>query len=334
MKKPGGRGELSPGEILGISGSFWKSLTLHAAVRLEIFTLIGEESLTASEIGAKSKGNERGVTMLLNALAGMGLLAKEEGRFRNTPAGKAFLTKDSPRYVGFMVRHHANLVDSWSRLDEAVRSGLPVRSRAAESESSLEDFLLGMHSNSMGFAPRATREIDLQGRRRLLDLGGGPGTWSIQFALANPALQATVFDLPPSRPFAEKTIASFGVSDRVRFHPGDFIADDLPCCYDVAWLSHILHGEGPETCREIIAKAVGALEPGGLIMIHEFILDEDETHPPFASLFSLNMLTGTESGRSYTKGELAEMLTAAGVKKIHLLPLQGPTESRILAGQT
>lgn len=321
-----------PGEILGVSGAFWKSLALHAAVRLELFTAIGDKSLTGGEVAEKVAGDERGVTTLLNALSGMGLLRKDEGRFRNTSSGALFLVKGSPRYVGYMIRHHANLVNSWGRLDEAVRTGLPVRNRAAEPDGSLEDFLLGMHNNSMGFAPRAAREIPLGGRRKLLDLGGGPGTWSIQFALANPELRATVFDLPSTRPYAEQTINRFGVSERVAFHPGDFTADELPCCYDVAWLSHILHGEGPDTCREIVARAVAALEPGGLIMIHDFILEEDGATPPFPALFSLNMLTGTDGGRSYTKDELGGMLAAAGVAEVKLLPLLGPAESRIMAG--
>lgn len=321
-----------PGEILGVSGAFWKSLALHAAVRLELFTAIGSKSLTGGEVAEEIAGDERGVTTLLNALAGMELLEKEEDRFRNTSPGALFLVKGSPRYVGYMIRHHANLVDSWGRLDEAVRTGRPVRNRAAEPDGSLEDFLLGMHNNSMGFAPRAAREIPLGGRRKLLDLGGGPGTWAIQFALANPELRATVFDLPSTRPYAEQTINRFDVSERVTFHPGDFTADELPCCYDVAWLSHILHGEGPDTCREIVARAVAALEPGGLIMIHDFILEEDGATPPFPALFSLNMLTGTDGGRSYTKDELREMLAAAGVTEVKLLPFLGPAESRIMAG--
>lgn len=322
----------NPGEILGISGAFWKSLALHAAVRLGLFTVIGDGDLTGREVSREIGGDERGVTALLNALAGMGLLKKEAGRFGNTSAGTLFLVETSSRYVGYMIRHHANLVDSWSRLDKAVRTGRPVRNRAAEPAGGLEDFLLGMHNNSMGFAPRAVRDIPLGGRRKLLDLGGGPGTWAIQFALANPELRATVFDLPSTRPYAEETIHRFGVSERVSFHAGDFTADDLPCCYDIAWLSHILHGEDPHTGREIVAKAVAALEPGGLIMIHDFILEQDGSSPPFAALFSLNMLTGTDGGRSYTKNELEEMLAAAGVTEVKLLPFQGPTESRIMTG--
>lgn len=324
---------MNPGEILGLSGAYWRSLALHAGVKLDLFSVIGEERLAGDEIAGRIGSDKRGVTTLLNALAALGLLEKEGGRFGNTPAGKAFLVQESPRYVGSMIRHHANLVDSWSRLDEAARTGAPVRSRASESGgTSHEDFIMGMHSNSMGMAPRVAGEIDLGGRRKLLDLGGGPGTWAVHFVLANPRLTATVFDLPATRPFAEQTIARFGVSDHVTFHDGDFNEDELPCCYDVAWLSHILHGEGPESSRKIIEKTVGALEAGGLILVHEFILDEDKAGPLFPALFSLNMLSGTPAGRSYSQSELEEMLAAAGVGNLQILPFRGPTESRIISG--
>ncbi len=322
-----------PGEILGLSGAYWRSLALHAAVRLDLFSLLGVESLTGKEAARRLGGDERGLTTLLNALAAMGLLLKAGEKFSNSSSSHDFLRKGSPRYVGFMIRHHANLVPSWSRLHEAVLSGSPVRGRSGDAgEEALESFLMGMHNSAMGYAPRAVREIDLGGRSRLLDLGGGPGTWSIQFALRHPGLKATVFDLPPSRPYAERTISAFGLSDRVRFHGGDFLEDALPPGFDAAWLSHILHGEGPRDCRRILRSAVSSLDPGGLLMVHEFLLDDDMAGPLFPALFSLNMLTGTAEGRSYTRGQLEEMMAGAGVRDITLLPFRGPTDSRVLAG--
>jgi hypothetical protein len=322
-----------PGEILGISGAYWKSLTLHAGVRLDLFTVIGDERRGGAEIARQVGGDERGVTTLLDALAALGLLEKTPDGYANTPAARTYLVTGSPSYIGFMVRHHANLVPSWNRLHEAARAGGPVRSRSSHGDTDeLEDFLMGMHGNSLGVAKRAAREIDLGGRSRLLDLGGGPGTWAVQFALANPGLRATIFDLPTTRPFAERVVVAAGVADRVSFQGGDFTADDIGGCFDVAWLSHILHSEGPETCRDVIGRAVKALEPGGMILVHEFILDDDRTTPVFPALFSLNMLAGTAEGRSYSVSELTGMLAAAGVGDVRLLPFTGPTDSRILAG--
>src|SRR5512134_442609 len=216
----------NPGEILGISGAYWKSLALHAGVRLDLFTIIGDARVAGAAIARLVGGDERGVTTLLDALAALGLLDKTEAGYANSPAARAYLVQGSPTYIGFMVRHHANLVPSWHRLHEAALAGGPVRDRCSHGgEAELEDFLMGMHGNSLGVAARAAREIDLSGRRALLDLGGGPGTWTVQFALANPGLRATVFDLPTTQPFAERVVGAAGLADRISFRGGDYIED-------------------------------------------------------------------------------------------------------------
>jgi len=165
----------------------------------------------------------------------------------------------------------------------------------------------------MTVAPELTKTIDLTGRRRFLDVGGGPGTYAIYFCLNNPQLHGTIYDLPTTRPFAEKTVAKFGLTGRVDFMDGDYLAEDIAGAYDVAWLSQILHGENPEACQMIVDKTVAALEPGGLIMVHEFILNNTMDGPLFPALFSLNMLLGTDGGQAYSEAQLMEMLGNAGV---------------------
>jgi SAM-dependent methyltransferase len=230
-----------------------------------------------------------------------------------------------------MILHHHHLAPSWSQLDQAVRAGGPVRGRASFGDPEVrEAFLMGMFNNAMLLAPSVVGAVDLAGRRRLLDLGGGPGTYAIHFCQANPELRATVFDLPTTRPFAERTIARFALAHRIEFADGDHHNDPLPSGFDAAWLSHVLHGERPETAARIVAKAAKALTPGGLLLVHDFILDDTGDGPLYPALFSLNMLLGTEGGQSYTDGEIRRMLAAAGGRDIRRLAFRGPTESGIL----
>lgn len=328
-----GKQAWTPGQILELSGYYWKTCTLHAGVKLGVFTAIGTGSAAPAELAGRLQADERALTMLLNALAALQLLSKERDRFSNTPASLAFLSKDSPRYLGFMVMHHHHLVESWSQLDQAVQTGRPVRGRISfEDEAKRESFLMGMFNNAMQIAPGLAKTINLAGRRHLLDLGGGPGTYAIHFCLNHPQLLGTVYDLATTRPFAEKTIAGFGLSNRVGFQAGDYVTEAIPGTYDVAWLSHILHGENPVDCRGIVQKTVAALEPGGLIMVHEFILDNTLDGPLFAALFSLNMLLGTDGGQAYSEAQLTEMLADAGVRKIERLPFRGPNDSGIIMG--
>ncbi len=323
----------NPGKLLEVSGAYWQTCTLHAAVKLDLFTELGGLSLDARQVAEGKELDPRAAAMLLDALAAMGLLIKSDKKYANTPASLTFLSKDASDYVGHMILHHHHLVESWSRLDESVKSGKPVRTRTSFSDGERrESFLMGMYNNAMLLAPQIVPQIDLSGRRHLLDMGGGPGTYAIHFCRHNPGLTATVFDLPTTRPFAEKTIASFGLEDRIDFQPGSYIEEPVPGAYDAAWLSHILHGEGPRTCRMLIEKAAAALKPGGLIMIHEFILDDTRDRPLFPALFSLNMLLGTDSGQAYSRGEIRKMLEDAGISDIQRHPFRGPTDSGIIFG--
>ena len=327
------REEWNPGQLLQLSGQYWPTCTLHAAVKLGVFSAIGNEQITSGDIAQKLNGDKKGVTRLLDALAAMNLLEKAGDKYSNTQESRSFLSKDSPEYLGHMIMHHHHLVDSWSRLDEAVKAGTPVRARASySSDEWRESFLMGMFNLAMMLAPRLVTEIGLSNRRHLLDLGGGPGTYAIHFCLNNPQLKATVYDLPATRPFAEKTIEKFDLTGRIDFMPGNYLEEGIEGTYDVAWLSHILHGEGPEECQRIIEKVVSALEPGGMIIVHDFVLENTMDGPLFPALFSLNMLLGTPDGQAYSEKQITDMLARAGVKEIHRLSFHGPNDSGIITG--
>jgi len=324
-----------PGTLLALSGAYWKTCTLHAGVKLDIFTCIGPDTLTAKQVTQRRHLDLRGTTMLLDALAAMDLLTKTTSGYANTPAANRFLSKDSDQYIGYMILHHHHLADSWVRMDQAVTRGGPIRDRSSvSSDQWREAFLMGMFNNAMAMAPDVARSVELSGCTRLLDMGGGPGTYAIHFCRANPDLTAVVFDLPTTRPFAEKTIEQFGLSNRIRFAAGDYTIRDIPLtqAFDAAWLSHVLHGEGPDKAADIVAHAAKTLLPGGQLLIHDFILNDTRDRPEFAALFSLNMFLGTESGQSYTESEIRKMMTAAGLTDIVRLDYTGPTQSGILKG--
>ncbi|MBW2594115.1 MAG: SAM-dependent methyltransferase, partial [Deltaproteobacteria bacterium] len=165
---------LNPGRLLQLSGSYWETCTLHAGVKLDLFTVLGEKKRTCQDIADRINADPRALSMLLNALTAMGLLLKKGDTWANTTQATLFLRKDMPRYIGFMILHHQNLVESWSRLDQAVKTGSPVREQIPNhSEESRENFLMGMFTMAMGLAPGMVPKIDLAGRRHLLDLGGG-----------------------------------------------------------------------------------------------------------------------------------------------------------------
>lgn len=324
----------NPAELLQLSGGYWSTCALHAGVKLDVFTPLAGHPCTARALAGTLHADPRGVAMLLNALAALGLLDKSGETFTATAFSSQYLARTSPEYLGHILMHHHHLMPGWTQLSEAVKSGGVSRRPVSrtDNEAVRESFEMGMFNLAMLLAPRIVPRIGLGGRRRLLDLGGGPGTYAIHFCMHNPGLEAVVFDLPSTRIFAEQTIARFNLADRISFQEGDFIEGEITGKFDVVWLSHVLHAEGPEGCAVILEKAVAALNPGGMVLVQEFILDETCDGPLFPALFSLNMLLGTPSGQSYSQLQLMEMLAAAGIADAGRIPLELPNGAGIIAG--
>ncbi|SNB45663.1 methyltransferase [Geobacter sp. DSM 9736] len=324
----------TPADLLQLSGSYWSACALHAGVKLDVFTKLAGKRQTANELAILLACDPRGTAMLLDALTAMKLTEKEEGSYSASAFADRFLSRLSDEYLGHIILHHHHLMESWSRLDEGIRQGGPVRDRVSHNDDDIarESFLMGMFNLAMQLAPRIVSAVDLSGRRKLLDMGGGPGTYAIQFCLHNPTLEAVIFDLPTTRKFAEGTVSRFGLSNRITFQQGDFIEDEITGSYDVVWLSHVLHSEGPEGCAVLLGKTIGVLEPGALVLIQEFILDDAMDGPLFPALFSLNMLLNTPSGQAYSQGQLFRMLEAAGLVDVKRLPIDLPNGAGIISG--
>jgi hypothetical protein len=322
-------------ELLQLSGGYWAAGALHAGVKLDVFSALAAGPLPAARVAAARGIEARATGMLLDAIAALGLVVKEGSDYALTGFAATHLVRSAPDYLGHIIMHHHHLMESWAKLPAAVRNGGPVRGRVshAAEEEMRESFIMGMFNLASQLAPRIAAGIDLSGRRRLLDLGGGPGTYAVHFCLQNPQLAATVYDLPTSRDFAEGVVARYGLTGRVVFHAGDFDSDAVPGGFDIAWLSHILHAEGEDGCRTVLRKGVAALEPAGLLLVQEFILDDTKDGPLFPALFSLNMLLGTDGGRAYSEKELAEMMTVAGLKNVRRLPLDLPNGAGVMAGE-
>lgn len=321
--------------LLQLSGGSWGTCALHAAVQLDIFTALEDSQRTAAEVAELRGLNPRATGMLLDALAALALLEKDDDNYVATSFSATHLSKTSPGYLGHIIMHHHHLMAGWSRLDEAVRSGGPIRDRVAHGDDEIvrESFLMGMFNLASQLAPRIARNLELAGCARLLDLGGGPGTYAIHFCLAHPELSAVVYDLPTTRSFAEGTIARFNLSDRIGFTAGDYHIDPLPSGFDAAWLSHVLHADGPQACADLLSKAVAALNPGGCLMVQEFILNDAKDGPQFPALFSLNMLLGTETGQSYSESELIAMFKDAGLTDVRRLALDLPNGAGVIIGR-
>ena len=322
-----------PGQLLSTSSAYWRGCTLQSSVRLKVFSKLAHGPQSGQELAVAMASNEPATILLLDALAAMGLLHKDDENYQNSPESQKFLVHSSPSYMGHIILHHHHLLDGWAQLDQVIQTGEPVQKRSFGQEAERESFLMGMLNLAMQVAPHLAEQIDLSGKTRLLDLGGGPGTYAIHFCKANPLMKAVIFDRATTEPFARGTIAQFELSDRIDFAAGDFNTDPISGGpYDVAWLSQILHSNTLEECYGLIKKCVAVMKKGGMILIHDFILNDNKDGPEFPALFSLNMLLANNGGRSYSQEEIADMLSSAGVEQIKRHPFQAKNDSSVMYG--
>jgi predicted O-methyltransferase YrrM len=308
-------------QIMNMARGFQVAKMLMVAVDLGLFDFLTEPR-SAEETAAWLKADARAAGIFLNGLVGQGVLVKTGDSFRNSELASRYLVRGSENYRGAIVKHIEHTWKrGWQDLKETVLMGRPpsvdpekwVDARPQRDAAEVRAFIWGMHALARDMAPKVAARLELTGVRRLLDLGGGPATYAITFAQANPELRATVFDLPMPLEIARENIAKNSLTHRVDTLAGNFLKDDIGTGYDFIWVSQILHSHDEGQNQHIIGKAAGALNPGGTLAIQDFFLNSDGASPPGAALFGVHMLAVTPRGRAYNHAEVAAWMQAAGL---------------------
>jgi len=307
-------------QVLAIGRGFMEARILLSAAELDVFTHL-KRPLSARELAATLGGDPRAVTILLDALGALGLLRKSRERYRCPPTLYALLARDTADSVRPMLLHLTGLWQRWSELTALVLGDPQARARALAPRNGdrTRAFIEAMHVVGRELATQVVRVVKPTRARSLLDVGGGPGTYTAAFLRAVPGLRATLFDLPAVIEIARQRLRENGLLDRVRFVAGDFYTDELPAGHDVALLSAIIHQNSPQQNIDLFRKVWRALQPGGRLIIRDHILHPSRTNPRAAAVFAVNMLCGTAGGNVYTYREIRTALAAAGFVRVRLL---------------
>ena len=319
--------------VLAFTRSYQGACILMAAAEVDLFSVVTDKPLSAAEIAGKLGCDLRGVTILLDALAALEILSKRSTHYSAGPAIRRLLTAQGQGSVLAMVQHQANCLRRWMQLAKVVKTGKPaervpsIRGEAGDQAS----FITAMDNLAGPLAPVLVSQIGPLEFKHLLDIGGASGSYTIAFLQAYPDATATVFDLPHVIPMAEERIGRAGLSDRVQFAAGDFLADPLPKGADLAWISAIVHQNSREQNRRLFKAAAEALTPGGQVLIRDVVMEDSRTAPAMGALFAINMLVGTEGGGTFTFEELREDLEAAGLTGVAMVRRDSEMNSVICA---
>jgi ubiquinone/menaquinone biosynthesis C-methylase UbiE len=319
---------VNPTRLVEIASAYYESSVLFAASELGLFAKLAELGQADAPTIAESCGlNPRGTRLLLDACVAVELLIKDGDRYQNSPEAAAFLVPGSPADLSGAIRYNRDVYGAWGKLQDLVRTGKPVERpelHLGEDPERTRSFVLAMHGRAMGIGQAVVPLLDLSGRRALLDVGGGPGTYSILIARAFPQIQCTMLDLPEVVRIAGAIISGAGVGDRVRTLAGDYHTLPFPEGQDAIIFFGVLHQEDPTAIRELLGRAHRALALGGVIYVLDMMTDPSHTQPKFSALFALNMALTTSHGWVFSGDELKAWVLEAGFTAFSCRPLPPP----------
>ncbi len=324
-----------PSPIVRLSTAYWESQALLTANRLRVFDALADGARGADEVAAALQLDPRSTALLLRALVGLGFLAESSGRFENAPVAATFLVSRSPAFMGNVIEYSDRLYPTWGRLEDAVRSGkpaLPPETYLGDDPVRTRSFVLAMHQRALGIARALVGILDLQGRRTMLDVGGGPGTYSVLLTERFAGLSAEVIELPGVAAVARELVAAAGASGRVKLRDGDYHHADFGSGKDVVLMSGMFHRETPDACRCLIERAAACLDPGGLLAVSDVFTDPDGAHPTFAAMFGLNMMLTAPDGGVHADADVMRWMTDCGLRDARTIPLPPPMPHRVVLG--
>lgn len=301
-------------EVTSLASGFMPAQILLTAVGLDLFTHLGRNKMSAGELAQKLQVNSQALEKLCNALTALGFLEKENNAYANAAKYQIFLVKGEPYYVGDNLKHQIRLSQRWAKLHDVVRTGKPLpreKESGEQQKQHTREFTLAMANIGQLTASKVVEGLDLRGVKKMIDIGGGPGTYAIEFVRKNPEIQAVLFDLPAVTPIAGERLRRLNLADRISTKPGDYFSDDFGTDYDLAFLSNVIHSLGQEEMVRLFRKISSALKPNGNLIVKDFFMNENRTGPLFPAQFAINMLLNTENGNTYTFSELRHALQQA-----------------------
>ena len=260
------------------------------------------------------------------SLVNLNILQKEESTYYNTHNSSKYLIRNKSSYIGYVALYHKSRYNVWGNLEKSLKTGKPLAAASflAPDKNQINNYARAMSARAQLEVNSVLERIDLSNCKKLLDLGGAPGTFAVAFANKYPNLDITVFDLPDMMETTKEVTG--GLSERIHLVDGNFDTEPIGTNYCAIFMSQIIDSLGKKNVENLFVKVYSALKDGGSIIIRDYLLRENNTEPEIAMFRSLNVLLTTNAGRLYGINEFYEMLLKAGFKNILFKELPGPTD--------
>jgi phospholipid N-methyltransferase len=317
---------------------FMAARTLHVALELQLFTHLAARAQPLVQVAQTLGLAERAAGRLLYACAALGLVQATGGVFRNTPLTQKYLVESQPTYIGSYLHMFDTLsYHRWEQMGAALRHNGPVDDLShpyrylADDAEDAATFSAAQYAGSRSLGRALARRVDFTPFTYLLDLGGGSGAYTVEILRRYPHLRAILFDFPQVGRLAEAVMRQEGLTDRVQIVGGDYEHDVLPSGPDVVLWSGNLHASSPESCQRVLTRLHTLLPHGGMVLIHDYMLDDTRSGPLIPALLALHLTLVSESGQVYSGAELRDLLVQVGFEEVRIEPFLTGHSSLVLA---
>jgi hypothetical protein len=315
--------DVTPDLLFEIASGFMAAKHLFAANEIGLFTALADGSANLEELATATEVDPRRLRIVADAMVALGVLLRDGAEYRNGPEAAAFLSGRGPANLAPFLRFWDRLsYPTWTRFAEAVRTGQGQSTMHLPDE---EQKIFSEGVAAIQAAPaRALPEVyDFGQHRRVLDVGGGEGSWLVAILGQYPNLDATLFELPAAARVASEHFAAERLTKRTTVAEGDFFDDPLPAGHDVVLIANVLHLFSPERNLEILRRTRAAVERGAVLLIADFWTEANHIDPPFAALMAGEFLSITGEGDVYSRDEADGLLRASGFQTLEAKPLVG-----------
>ncbi|MEM7775273.1 MAG: methyltransferase [Pseudomonadota bacterium] len=327
-------------ELSRVAFGFMASKALFAGLHIGLFTHLGDGPMTVDEICQATKVPRNRIVTLVTALSSIGALKAEDGgKYANSPASEHFLVQGARYDFGDYLRYQIDkqMYPFMQQLND-VLDGKPDETAVDSYAHWMSDaeqarlYSEAQHSGSLGPGRTLARTVDLSHARQLLDVGGGTGAMTISLCKAYPNLESTIIEFPNVAEIGWDFVSEADLVNRVRYIPGNALSSTWPTDQDAVLMSYLLSGVPGDRIADLLVWSRDSLVPGGVVMIHDFMVDTNRKGPTLAALWQLQHLAFTPDAQSISTGWLEKALRDVGFDVVHSDDLI-PSMTKLIVGK-
>lgn len=316
---------VSPEPVLQLARGFMASKHLFIANEVGLFRELGGTGASLNELAKRTGMPRRTLRILADAMVALGLVERRNGEYQNGPVAAAYLSGRSALDLSPLLRFwNAISYPAWLGFEEVVRTGQAPTKHGYLSEKEQQIFSAGVESFSSGPAQALATAYDFSDHRRILDLGGGTGSFLIPILQQNVGLEATLFELATVTPVAEQRLQREGAGSRVKIVAGDFLVDPIPPGHDAVLVANVIHLFSPQRNQDWLQRTRRAVQPGARLLLVDLWTDATHTDPLAAAVMAGEFLVIAGEGDVYSENEARDWLSQSGWRLVDRKPLVGP----------